>query len=84
MYPDGLNARATDDEMNISFRPSPNYAALAEAATGGCGSDANRTTNDWMEGTRVATVGQLRDALSKATQRVQKAGTGMLIEALIP
>jgi thiamine pyrophosphate-dependent acetolactate synthase large subunit-like protein len=34
VYPDGLNKGATEDELNISFRPMPNYAALAEAAIG--------------------------------------------------
>ncbi|ROV98778.1 hypothetical protein VMCG_06780 [Cytospora schulzeri] len=32
VYPTGLNNSATDEEMNVSFRPTPNYAALAEAA----------------------------------------------------
>ncbi|KAI4656067.1 hypothetical protein J4E93_000784 [Alternaria ventricosa] len=41
VYPDGLNQGATDEEMNISFRPSPNYAALAEAAAGSQSSNAS-------------------------------------------
>ncbi|KAF8190403.1 hypothetical protein K438DRAFT_1763390 [Mycena galopus ATCC 62051] len=34
VYPAGLAASATDEEINISFRPTSNYAALAEAAAG--------------------------------------------------
>ncbi|KAI0398284.1 thiamine pyrophosphate enzyme [Xylariaceae sp. FL0594] len=34
VYPDGLNASATDEEVNTSLRPTPDYAALAEAAAG--------------------------------------------------
>ncbi|CAG8978547.1 hypothetical protein HYALB_00012421 [Hymenoscyphus albidus] len=29
VYPDGSNKEATDEELNISFNPSPDYAALA-------------------------------------------------------
>ncbi|RYP61259.1 hypothetical protein DL770_009823 [Monosporascus sp. CRB-9-2] len=34
VYPTGLSTSASDDEINVSFRPTPNYAALAEAAAG--------------------------------------------------
>ena len=84
VYPDGLNQRATDDEMNISFRPSPNYAALAEAAAGSQRSKVStRDPDQWMEGVRVDSVASLRKALGKALQRVLEAKKGMLIEALI-
>ncbi|KAI4921825.1 hypothetical protein J4E90_000252 [Alternaria incomplexa] len=84
VYPDGLNAGATDDEMNISFRPSPNYAALAEAAAGSQSSKAStQDPNQWMEGVRVDSVASLRKELGKVSQRVLEAKKGMLIEALI-
>ncbi|KAI4700663.1 hypothetical protein J4E81_003625 [Alternaria sp. BMP 2799] len=84
VYPDGLNAGATDEEMNISFRPSPNYAALAEAATGSQSSNASTQDPDqWMEGVRVDSVASLRRELGKVSQRVLGAKKGMLIEALI-
>lgn len=71
VYPDGLNQRATDDEMNISFRPSPNYAALAEAAAGSQRSKAAMQDPDqWMEGVRVDSVASLRKELGKVSQRV--------------
>jgi thiamine pyrophosphate-dependent acetolactate synthase large subunit-like protein len=85
VYPDGLNQGATDDEMNISFRPSPNYAALAEAASGSCGG-AGLTQNmePWMTGAQAQSVSSMRAELSKASERVLNGKKGMLIEALIP
>lgn len=85
VYPKGLNTTATDDEINTSFRPTPNYAALAEAAAG---SDAGwqNTPNDsgkWMKGLRVKTVGELREALKVANERVAHEKKGMLIEVLM-
>ena len=84
VYPDGLNQEATDEEMNISFRPSPDYAALAEAAAGS--QISNASTQDpiqWMEGVRVDSVASLRKELGKVSQRVLETKKGMLIEALI-
>jgi len=84
VYPDGLNQGATDEEMNISFRPSPNYAALAEAAAGSQKSNASMQDPDqWMEGVRVNSVASLGRELGKVSQRVLGAKKGMLIEALI-
>jgi hypothetical protein len=34
VYLQGLNTNASDEEINTSFHPTPNYAALAEAAAG--------------------------------------------------
>lgn len=84
-YPDGLTSSgATDDEINISSRPSPNYAALAEAAAGG-GEEEGNETEGWMKGVRVKTVGELKEALEGAKSRVLacEGGKGMLIEVLI-
>lgn len=35
VHPDGYAAHATNEELNISFRPSPDYAGIAKAAAGG-------------------------------------------------
>lgn len=35
MHPDGLGSKATNEEINISFEPSPDYAGIAKAAAGG-------------------------------------------------
>jgi hypothetical protein len=80
VYPDGLNKTATDEELNISFNPSPNYAALVEAAAG---SGSDKVPGGWMKGVRVATVQQLRKELDDAAKRVQIGGKGVLVEALM-
>lgn len=77
VYPDGLNNSASDDEINTSFRPTPNYAALAEAAAG---SEAGW---EWMKGVRARNVEELREALQLATSRVCEERKGMLIEILM-
>ncbi|KAI1293212.1 thiamine pyrophosphate enzyme [Xylaria venustula] len=85
VYPDGLNATASDDEINISFRPTPNYAALAEAAAGS-ETDWNNIRGEsgaWMKGSRVRTVAELREALHLARSRVAEERKGMLVEILM-
>ncbi|KAF3009631.1 hypothetical protein E8E13_007333 [Curvularia kusanoi] len=84
VYPHGLNEGATDDEMNISFKPSPNYAALAEAAAGGrMSKDRHQDPNNWMLGVQVDSVLSLRRELSRASERVMNGKKGMLIEAFL-
>jgi thiamine pyrophosphate-dependent acetolactate synthase large subunit-like protein len=73
VYPHGLNKDATEDELSISFRPSPDYAAMAEAAAG----------KEWMKGVRVQTVEELGRALEEARERVGKQGRGMVVECLM-
>jgi hypothetical protein len=80
MYPDGLNKNATDEELNTSFNPSPDYAALVEAAAG---SGSDQVRKGWMKGVRVATVQELREELINAAKRVQVGGQGVLVEALM-
>jgi thiamine pyrophosphate-dependent acetolactate synthase large subunit-like protein len=75
VYPDGLNKGATEDELNISFRPSPNYAALAEAAVG--------TGTGWMKAVQVRTVCELKEALHQAKKRVVEDQKAMFIEVLM-
>lgn len=80
MYPDGLNKTATDEELNVSFNPSPDYAALFEAAAG---SGSDKVPGGWMKGVRVADVQQLRKELKDAAERVQVGGKGVLVETLM-
>lgn len=35
VHPDGEAAKATNEELNISFAPSPDYAGIAKASAGG-------------------------------------------------
>ncbi|KFY39203.1 hypothetical protein V495_06083 [Pseudogymnoascus sp. VKM F-4514 (FW-929)] len=85
VYPQGLNTTASDDEINTSFRPTPNYAALAEAASGSNVGWENTLNNpkSWIKGLRVETVGELKEALQLANSRVALEGKGMLIEISI-
>ncbi|KAI1262499.1 thiamine pyrophosphate enzyme [Xylariaceae sp. FL1019] len=88
VYPNGLNASATDDEANTSLRPTPNYAALAEAAAGSEEGWNNVMSEDgksprWMKGLRVKTVSELTKALELAKIRLVQEEKGMLIEALM-
>ncbi|KAH7411763.1 thiamine pyrophosphate enzyme [Phaeosphaeria sp. MPI-PUGE-AT-0046c] len=75
VYPDGLNKSATADELSLSFKPSPNYAAMAEAVAGG--------EEGWMMGVRVRTVSEMKEALEMALERVQREGKAMVIEVLM-
>ncbi|POS74792.1 thiamine pyrophosphate enzyme [Diaporthe helianthi] len=86
VYPEGLNTTASDDEMNVSFRPTPNYAALAEAAAGSEAGWENNATSEppsRVKGVRVRTVRHLREALRAAVSRVVTGGKGMLVEILM-
>ncbi|KAJ4289868.1 hypothetical protein N0V90_011201 [Kalmusia sp. IMI 367209] len=83
VYPEGLNISASDDEINISFRPTPNYAALAEAAAGCAIGSPSSEQNDWMQGVRVSNVGQLYAALNTAKEKVGGKKKGMLIEVIM-
>ncbi|KAF2033418.1 thiamine pyrophosphate enzyme [Setomelanomma holmii] len=75
VYPDGLNKTATEDELNISFRPTPDFAALAEAAAG--------PEIGWMKGVRVRNVKELKVTLAQAVQRVGVEKKGMLVEVMM-
>lgn len=35
MHPDGEGSKVGNDELNISFAPTPDYAGIARAASGG-------------------------------------------------
>jgi thiamine pyrophosphate-dependent acetolactate synthase large subunit-like protein len=35
VHPDGLGSKASNDEINIAFNPSPDYAGIAKAAAAG-------------------------------------------------
>jgi hypothetical protein len=84
-YPAQYTASATDEEINISFRPTPNYAALAEEAAGSEVGWPSVSTDPeaWMNGVRVRTVGKLRAALEDSARRQGKDGKPMRSEALM-
>lgn len=35
VHPDGLGSKASNEDINIEFNPSPDYAGIAKAAAGG-------------------------------------------------
>lgn len=69
VHPDGEGSRATNEELNISFRPTPDYAGIAKAAGGG---------KIWAG--QAGTVGELMEILPEAIETV-KNGTTAVLEA---
>lgn len=69
VHPDGLGSKATNEELNISFAPSPDYAGIAKAAAGG---------NLWAG--QASTVKELDELLPKAIEAV-KGGVGAVLDA---
>jgi thiamine pyrophosphate-dependent acetolactate synthase large subunit-like protein len=67
VHPEGDGSRATNEELNISFVPTPDYAGIARAAGGG---------EIWAG--RVATVGQLGEQLPIAIKNVLNGQTAVL------
>lgn len=71
VHPDGLSAHATHEELNISFKPSPDYAGIAVAAGGG---------EIW--GGKAEKTGQLAGILGEAVEFV-KGGRSAVVEVVI-
>lgn len=69
VHPSGHGSRATSEELNISFTPSPDYAGIARAAAGG---------KLWAD--RASTVDELAQKLKEAVDAV-KGGKGAVLEA---
>lgn len=69
VHPDGLGSKATNEELNISFAPSPDYSGIAKAAAGG---------NLFAE--KVVHADRLEDVLKRAVESVQN-GVGAVIDA---
>lgn len=67
VHPDGLGANATNDEINIEFDPSPDYAGIAKAAAGGD-----------LFATRVDKAADLDGVLTQAIRAVQNGQTAVV------
>jgi len=67
MIPDGLGSKATNEELNISFAPVPDYAGIAKAAAGG---------NVFVE--KVDNASSLEDVLKRATESVLRGKTAVV------
>lgn len=68
MHPDGCASRQSNEELNISFAPVPDYSGIAKAAAGG---------NAWAF--IVQNAGELDVALAEAVQQV-KNGVSAILE----
>ena len=71
VHPDGVGSKASNDELNISFEPSPDYAGIAKAAAAG---------NLWAG--RAETMEELGSLLPLAVESV-KRGVGAVLDARI-
>lgn len=60
IHPDGVAAQATNEEMNISFAPSPDYAGIAAAASAGDICALKVTKADELEGILRAAVAKVK------------------------
>ena len=69
VHPDGAGSKATNEELNISFEPSPHYAEIAKAASGG---------ELWAG--RASTREELERCLVEAVESV-KNGVGAVLDA---
>lgn len=69
VHPSGDGSRASNEELNISFKPSPDYAGIARAAAGG---------DLWAD--RASTIEELGAKLKEAVD-VVKGGKGAVLEA---
>ena len=67
VHPDGEGSRATNEELNISFVPTPDFAGIAKASAGG---------ELWAG--RASTVAELADRLPAAVDSVIHGTTAVL------
>jgi len=71
VHPDGLGSKATNEQLNISLAPSPDYAGIAKAAAGG---------NLFVE--NVSKAKDLEGVLQRAVDSV-KSGTTAVVDAAV-
>ena len=64
-----MGSKVSNEDLNISFAPSPDYAGIAKAAAGG---------NLWAG--QASTVKELDELLPKAVEAV-KSGIGAVLDA---
>ena len=69
VHPEGDGSRATNEDLNISFAPTPDYAGIAKAAAGG---------ELWAG--RASTVAELAKKLPEAIKSVL-SGKAAVLEA---
>lgn len=67
VHPDGLGSKATNEEINISFDPVPDYAGIAKAAAGGD-----------IHAAKVKEASELESVLKEAIAKVQAGQTAVV------
>lgn len=67
VHPDGEGSKVSNEELNISFDPTPDYAGIAKAAAGG---------ELWAG--RASTVGELAEKLPQAVKSVLEGKSAVL------
>ena len=67
VHPDGLGSQSTNEEINISFEPGPDYAGIAKAAAGGD-----------LHTARIDKKDELDAALAEAIKAVQGGQSAVL------
>ena len=67
VHPDGEGSKVSNEEINISFSPSPDYGGIAKAAADG-----------HIHTERVEKASALEDVLKKAIEVVQGGQTAVL------
>jgi thiamine pyrophosphate-dependent acetolactate synthase large subunit-like protein len=67
VHPNGLGSTATNEEINISFDPVPDYSGIAKAAAGGD-----------IHTARVEKTEDLQRVLKEAVAQVQAGQTAVI------
>lgn len=71
VHPDGLGSKATNEEINISFNPTPDYSGIAKAAA--CGD---------LYTAKVDNIKDLDSVLKEAVESVKK-GTSAVVDVKV-
>jgi thiamine pyrophosphate-dependent acetolactate synthase large subunit-like protein len=67
VHPEGLGSKATNEEINISFHPVPDYSGIAKAAADGD-----------IHAARISEASELESALREAIEKVKAGQTAVL------
>lgn len=73
VHPDGLGSKSTNEEINISLDPSPDYAGIAKAAAGGD-----------LFAARVDQASELQAVLKKAVDSVLRGRSAVIDVKVAP
>lgn len=71
VHPDGLGSKATNEELNMSFNPTPDYSGIAKAAAAG-----------QLFAEKVSKAEDLEGLLKRAVDSVN-SGTSAVIDAVV-